>query len=300
MGWHHQALCLGAAEVAARNVVAFTGEGKRLRTIQALVAGVERHTAVPYVEAFGDINPNASKLIDHALQAIEVHLAVMRDGHTRERRNRINRARRAAERIRRVDLLPSLALDSHHGVAGNRDEVDLALIGVDAREHGHVASTGGFAIVARVAAQNEHVERSAFLGGRFARRCGLQRFFELGFFLLIVKAHRRVERAYVRGERNAAAHDEREQHREHDKRNATALVPLFAHAAHAVVLGSVAVGADIEIGVEIVSRARVEALVELVHARHAMLVSRARSAIGALAFFLLPLELVLILLLRKR
>lgn len=39
---------------------------------------------------------------------------------------------------------------------------------------------------------------------------------------------------------------------------------------------------------------------ELVHARHAMLVSRARSPIGALAFFLLPLGLALLLLLRKR
>ena len=65
-------------------------------------------------------------------------------------------------------------------------------------------------------------------------------------------------------------------------------------------LGGVAVDTDIEVGVEIVSRARVEALVKLVRARHAMLVSRARSAIGALAFFLLPLGLALLLLLRKR
>lgn len=39
---------------------------------------------------------------------------------------------------------------------------------------------------------------------------------------------------------------------------------------------------------------------ELVHARHAMLVSRARGPIGTLAFFLLPLGVVLLLLLRKR
>ena len=297
---HHQALRLSTAEVAARNVVAFTGEGERLRTIQALVASVERHAAVTRIEAFGNINPNAAEFVDHAFQAIEVHLAIMRDGHARKRRNRINRARRAAERIRRVDLLHSLVLDGHHSVARDRNEVDLAFVGVDAREHGHVASTGGFAIVARVAAQNEHVERSAFLGGRFARRCRLQRFFELGFFLLIVEAHRRVERTYVRGKRNATAHDECEQHREHDKRDAAAFVPLFAHAAHAVVLGGVAVGAGIEVGAEIVNRARVEALVEPVHARHAMLVSRARGPIGALAFFLLPLGVVLLLLLRKR
>ena len=92
-----QALRLGAAEVAARNVVALAGEGKRLRAIQALVAGVERHAAVTRIEAFGNINPNAAELVDHALQAIEVHLTVMRDRNARERRNRINRARRAAE-----------------------------------------------------------------------------------------------------------------------------------------------------------------------------------------------------------
>ena len=65
---------------------------------------------------------------------------------------------------------------------------------------------------------------------------------------------------------------------------------------------SLAVEAGIEVGVEVVdrARARVEALMELVHARHAMLVSRTRSAIGALAFFLLPLRLRLLLLLRKR
>ena len=106
--------------------------------------------------------------------------------------------------------------------------LDLALIGVDAREHGHVASTGGFAIVARIAAQNQHVERQCF--PRWPIRSPMRAATLLSSSAsscLSSEAHRRVERTYVRGERNAAAHDECEQHREHDKRDAAAFCAAF-------------------------------------------------------------------------
>ena len=216
----------------------------------------------------------------------------MRNGHARKGRNGIDRTRCTAKCIGRVDFLPSLPLDSHHGVTRNGDKVDLTIVGIDAREHGHVASTGSFAFVARVAAQNKHVERRAVFCRRFVRARRLQDFCDLGFFLLVIEAHGRVERANVCGKSNAAAHDECEQHREHDKRNAATLVALFAHAAQTIVgLGSI----GSKIIIEIAAHSCSKAIVELVRARHALLVRRARGTIGTLAFFLLPPWLLVLL-----
>ena len=144
--------------------MALAGEGEGLVAVEGLLAGLKGDAARVGIEALGHVHLNAAELVHDVLQLLEVHLHVVGDGDAGEGGERFHGFGGAAEGIGGVDLLGAVALDVDHGVAGHRDEVDHALVGIDAGEHGHVRAAGRLAL-AGVAAEDAHVIGAVGLGG---------------------------------------------------------------------------------------------------------------------------------------
>ena len=121
-----------------------------------------------------------------------------------------------------------MVLDLHHHVAGHRDEVHRARLGVDAGEHGDVRAGDRF-VGARVTAENGHVVGGesrlvGFLGRRIGRGgLGLRRLQRLGEVVLLGGVHA-AGKGQVKGmqiQRRRAAerkrrHDNADRHRQRD------------------------------------------------------------------------------------
>ena len=143
-------------------------------------------------------------------------------------RQRPNGAGRAAESQSGVDLLDAVALDFHHHVAGHRNEVNYARLGVDAREHGDIRA-GDSLVRTRVATENGHVVGGrGWLVGFRSRRLGcgsfgLRRLERLGEVVLLGGVHA-AGKGQVKGmqiQRRRAAekkrrHDNADRHRQRD------------------------------------------------------------------------------------
>ena len=104
----HEALIGSAIAVAiAVGVVSMARatQDERLVAIESLQAGVEMTARILIVDFHRDVNFHTAERVDRFLEAVEVDFCIMRDGNARELRNDLDRVGRAADRVRRIELL---------------------------------------------------------------------------------------------------------------------------------------------------------------------------------------------------
>lgn len=119
-----------------------------------------------------------------------------------------------------------MALDFHHHVAGHRNEVNYARLGVDAREHGDIRA-GDSLVRTRIAAEDGHVVGGrGWLVGFRSRRLGcgglgLRRLQRLGEIVLLGSIHAagkgQVNGMQVQGRRAAEGKRRHDNADHHDK-----------------------------------------------------------------------------------
>ena len=148
--------------------MARTAQDERLVAIEGLQAGVEMTARVLVVDLHRDVDFHTAERVDRFLEAVEVDFRIMRDGNACELRNDLNRVCRAADRVRRVELLLAVRAHVDERIAMERHHSDLLVLRVDAREDHAV----GAELIARVlgrlrallravGAHEQHVERVA-------------------------------------------------------------------------------------------------------------------------------------------
>ena len=120
------------------------------------------------VDFHRDVNFHTAERVDRFLEAVEVDFCIMRDGNARELRNNLDCVGRAANRVRRIELLLAVRAHVDERIAVERHHGDLLVLWIDARED----HTVGAELIARVlgrlralfravGAHEQHVERVA-------------------------------------------------------------------------------------------------------------------------------------------
>ncbi len=154
--------------------MAAAAEREGLGAVEGLEALLDGLAGVRVVDVDGDVHLDAAEGVHDALEVVEVDLGVVGDGHVCEPAHHLHGVGRPAEGVGGVDLLLAVLAEVHQGVAVQRHEGDLLVLGVDAGQHDGVgAVVGGVlavlgapgALLGLVHAQEQHVERVPRLGG---------------------------------------------------------------------------------------------------------------------------------------
>ncbi len=157
-----------AGEVAVL-VVAEAHPVERLRAVQALVAGIDVDRRVArdggvVVVAAVDHEVRAAELVDDLLEAVEVDVDEVVDGHAQQALGDLEREPGAAERVGGVDLVRTVAGDRDQQVARHREHGDAARLGVEPHEQHRVGARAQVGLSrAAIAAQHQDGERLAGL-----------------------------------------------------------------------------------------------------------------------------------------
>ena len=170
-GGDDHALVGGAIEVAVAIIVvgvAAAAEGEGLGAVQGLLALLDGLASIGVVDVDGHVHRDAAKRVHDALEVIEVDLCVVGDGHAGELADDLNCIGGAAHRVGRIDLLLAVLAKIHQGVAVDRDQRHLLLLGIDAGQHDGVGAVVGrvlavlralCTLLGFIHAQKQHVER---------------------------------------------------------------------------------------------------------------------------------------------
>ena len=116
------------------------------------------------VDGHGHVHLDAAERVHDIPEAVEVDLGVMRDIDARQLRHRLHRERGAAEHVRRIELVHTVFAHVDHGVAVQRDQRDLLVHRVDAREHDAVGAiavaeiAGLVALLGAIGSHEQHIE----------------------------------------------------------------------------------------------------------------------------------------------
>ena len=193
------------------------------------------------VDLHGHVHFHAAQGIDDILEAVEVDLGVVGDGHAGHLGDRLDGERRAADGVGGVQLLQAVALDLDLSVAVHRHHGDLLVLWIDPGEdHGvgaeRVAGVLGrlLAVGRFVRAHEQHVEGAAVVLGR-----RLQGFHDLGGDVLV---HLLLDTGDVGPSGPGGAEHAHEHEGQHAQQNAAAFLA-------ATVLGVVVAGGSAGIGV---------------------------------------------------
>ena len=173
------------------------------------------------VDGDGDVYINPAKRIDHRFEAVKVDFSIMRNRNASKLRDGFHHKSRTAIRVSRIDFPDAIPFNVHERIALNRNKRHLFLNGVNARQHGRVASIAVsifatcIALLGFIGTHKEHIE---WLGERFIGQGKLRIFVDALRQLAIQNAHIRESRAN--------ANDSKSHHCSNNPDND--LLPLFA------------------------------------------------------------------------
>ena len=153
--------------------MARAAQNERLFAGQRLLARIHVSAGLVVVDLHGHIHFHAAQGIHDLLEAVEVDLGIVGNGHAGHLRNRLDGKRRTANGVGGVQLLQAIALDLDLGIAVHRHHGDLLVLRVDTREDHGVGAEGIASILGRllassrlVGAHEQHVEGAAVIFGR--------------------------------------------------------------------------------------------------------------------------------------
>ena len=119
--------------------MAAPAEAKRLGAVERLRAGRKVDVGILHVgHRDGQGYLHAAEGVDDGGELLEVELRVVRDVHPRELGDLLDHVGSAAKGVCSVDLLRPVLAHVHHGVSWDRDERDLLVGRVNAREDDRV------------------------------------------------------------------------------------------------------------------------------------------------------------------
>ena len=201
--------------------VAHAGVLRGLGAVEMLQAPLQVQTGIGVLGVERDTDVHASQRVDHAAQSLEVHHHDLLDVQAGQRVHRVHRATGRGRQVApigvgvgedRVELHVILrgdgavgrgaAGDVDHGIAGDRNQIDIGAVGGDLRHDRRVriveargllaaAAHGGVAVaLAGVLTQEEHIDR---LAGVHVHQLGLV------VLVGIVRLHRQGERPLFDG-----------------------------------------------------------------------------------------------------
>ena len=171
----HQALVRRAVAVAVAVLVvgvACAAQDKRLVAVERLLARVHVTAGALVVDLHGHVHLDAAERVHHVLEAVEVDLGVMGDGHAGHLRDGLNSAGRTTEGVGRIQLLHAVTLNFRLRIAVERHHGDLLVLRVNAgKDHRvgaeRIASIFAFlALLRLIGAHKQHVERASVVVSR--------------------------------------------------------------------------------------------------------------------------------------
>ena len=142
-------------------------QDKRLLAVQGLQARIHMAPGHLVVDLHGHVHFHAAQSVDDILEAVEVDLGVVGNGHAGHLGHGLDGAGRLANGVGGVQLLGAVAVDLDLGIAMERHHGDLLVLRINAGEDHGVGAVGITVLVGVVAlfgligAQQQHVEGAA-------------------------------------------------------------------------------------------------------------------------------------------